>query len=505
MSGDQPPTSSGDAEKSPQPADRHSDRSPDSSASQDRASPPAGDTPGSGRSRAEYAASLRASGWHDQPPRQPPETSPSQADRPPGAASSGSPASDGQEGVPAHAPGRSQALKSTETPADTRDSDGPAHQEHASQIREQDLPARTVPPPDSRQPERSQEGTPERTVPAGRGPAADQATRQPGSGDPGGDVPDTGAAWPETGTGPAPPGHPQAAEARDQVRRADYAAELRADDPWRAGNALADDPAGERASSASELRAESSRQDLTEPRGLESFASDTHDTNSKSVADTPTAPDDQHIPRPGDATAGHFARPDTQPAEPGHDSPGHVTRQIEDSQQGRHPSSPADADRANTASGRESQHPRSGNDLPGFSAAPDTAGQPAGRNRDEAGAGQEDAQHRKQDLGDTRWPTQADRDRGHALYQEFLNDARTGRDQGTDVVGDKPDRSPGDTSDLPPAGRKLLTMENDDASRSEKLRRNLFEFADNVQDVTDAGIQTVQDIMSRPSPTGSRR
>ena len=142
MSADQPYGSNGEAEDSRRPPERHPDHSPDRSASQDRGSPPAGDAPGGSRSRAEYAASLRSSGWHDQPPSQPAEPERSQPEHAPDAAPSRRRAEDEQEGTPAQIPGRSQE-PNADTPASTRDSDPPVRQEQTSQPREQDLAAGT--------------------------------------------------------------------------------------------------------------------------------------------------------------------------------------------------------------------------------------------------------------------------------------------------------------------------------------------------------------------------
>ena len=100
------------------------------------------------------------------------------------------------------------------------------------------------------------------------------------------------------------------------------------------------------------------------------------------------------------------------------------------------------------------------------------------------------------------WPSQADRDRWHAMYQDYLKDATTGRDQSVAVVGDKPDRSAGVTSGLPPTGEQLLHMEKDGASRPEKLRSKFLEEIGDATDSAKSVAQTTQDVLERPAPVG---
>jgi hypothetical protein len=60
------------------------------------------------------------------------------------------------------------------------------------------------------------------------------------------------------------------------------------------------------------------------------------------------------------------------------------------------------------------------------------------------------------------------------------------RQVGIPVVGEKPDKSPGDTSDLPPSGEKLMEgAEGDKLSRFERARRTA-ENQEILQDVPDA-------------------
>lgn len=105
-------------------------------------------------------------------------------------------------------------------------------------------------------------------------------------------------------------------------------------------------------------------------------------------------------------------------------------------------------------------------------------------------------------------PPQEDIDRWHELYQEYRHEqeqADRGWREGTNVVGEKPDRSPGDTSDLPPTGEQLLSMEGDRESRLDRLRRTTEgpETFDDLQDSLEKNVNLAHDAFQRPEPTGS--
>ena len=105
-------------------------------------------------------------------------------------------------------------------------------------------------------------------------------------------------------------------------------------------------------------------------------------------------------------------------------------------------------------------------------------------------------------------PPQADIDRARALYRDDFGRPGTGdnghggRDRGDNVVGGKPAKSPGDTSDLPPAGQDLLEPEGKDEPRLEKLGNKLFREFGDVDDAVKEQTQTVQDLMVRSPPAG---
>jgi hypothetical protein len=117
-----------------------------------------------------------------------------------------------------------------------------------------------------------------------------------------------------------------------------------------------------------------------------------------------------------------------------------------------------------------------------------------------------DAQQHERDTQD--WPSPEERARLHETYLDWRNEIATGPDQGTrweqgaNVVGDKPDRSPDDSRDLPPTGEQLLDPEEKDASRAERLQRRLDrEFGDVADSVKDTA-SSIQEILSQPQPAG---
>ena len=104
---------------------------------------------------------------------------------------------------------------------------------------------------------------------------------------------------------------------------------------------------------------------------------------------------------------------------------------------------------------------------------------------------------------DGAW-TQADRDRVRALYIEDFgpNRATVGRDSGINVVGEKPDRSPGDMSDVPPSGEQLVEMEDKVAPRREKIRSALDRDFKDFDDTVNYFATSTQEILEQPPPTG---
>lgn len=113
-----------------------------------------------------------------------------------------------------------------------------------------------------------------------------------------------------------------------------------------------------------------------------------------------------------------------------------------------------------------------------------------------------DAQQHERDTQD--WPSPEERAQLHETYLDWRDEVTSsGRDRGTNVVGDKLDRSPGDRSDLPPTGDQIVEMEDPKASRAERARKEFLseENLGDAFDATDAWAKTGQDLFSRP-PTG---
>jgi hypothetical protein len=109
-----------------------------------------------------------------------------------------------------------------------------------------------------------------------------------------------------------------------------------------------------------------------------------------------------------------------------------------------------------------------------------------------------DTQHER-DTGD--WPSPEERARLHDAYLDWRNETTSsGREQGTNVIGEKPDRSPGDRSDLPPTGEQIVEMEDPKASRAERARKEFLseENLGDAFDATDEWAKTGQDLFTRP-------
>jgi hypothetical protein len=109
----------------------------------------------------------------------------------------------------------------------------------------------------------------------------------------------------------------------------------------------------------------------------------------------------------------------------------------------------------------------------------------------------------------TRWAsgdivTQATQVKGHQTRPQRPTDLPSGRDQGRNVIGDKPDLSPGDTSDLSPTGEHLAEMENGKHSRLDMLRRRLEseEVLDDLHDAAEDQANTWQEILAARHPQG---
>jgi hypothetical protein len=103
-------------------------------------------------------------------------------------------------------------------------------------------------------------------------------------------------------------------------------------------------------------------------------------------------------------------------------------------------------------------------------------------------------------------PSPEDRERLHALYQDYLKEQQSvqdpGRAQGSDIVSDKPDKSPGDTSDLPPTGQELVDMESSKDSRFDALLHEAEkeENLDGLHDALEDSGNTVEKLLTARPP-----
>jgi hypothetical protein len=88
------------------------------------------------------------------------------------------------------------------------------------------------------------------------------------------------------------------------------------------------------------------------------------------------------------------------------------------------------------------------------------------------------------------------------LYTDGTRWAPGDRQQGENVVGEKPEKSPGDISDLPPTGDQLIDSAGEDSSRAERLRHQLYEASGDILDTLDKTADTAHDMLARPQLRG---
>ncbi|MDQ2875856.1 MAG: hypothetical protein M3Y33_14125, partial [Actinomycetota bacterium] len=98
-------------------------------------------------------------------------------------------------------------------------------------------------------------------------------------------------------------------------------------------------------------------------------------------------------------------------------------------------------------------------------------------------------------------PSPADRDAIRALLQKMKGEETgAGWARGVNVVGARPDRSPGDSSISPPTGEKLVAMEKEDISRADKFRRAINREFGDVDDGAKGMAGMIQNWLSLPPP-----
>lgn len=110
-----------------------------------------------------------------------------------------------------------------------------------------------------------------------------------------------------------------------------------------------------------------------------------------------------------------------------------------------------------------------------------------------------------QDLeGAEEWPTQGEQARLHQAYLDWRQEVSASRERGSDVAGDKPDRSQDDVRDLPPTGEQLLEGETGKRSRLDGLRSEWErdEVLDGLHNEAEQDASTVQSILEAHPPEG---
>jgi hypothetical protein len=90
------------------------------------------------------------------------------------------------------------------------------------------------------------------------------------------------------------------------------------------------------------------------------------------------------------------------------------------------------------------------------------------------------------------------------LYTDGSRWSPGDREPGENVVGEKPDKPPGDTSDLPPTGEHLVDMEREKLSRFEGLRRESEkeENLDGLHSEVEHDADTIQKWLQGRPPAG---
>jgi hypothetical protein len=105
--------------------------------------------------------------------------------------------------------------------------------------------------------------------------------------------------------------------------------------------------------------------------------------------------------------------------------------------------------------------------------------------------------------GDAVRAAQAEAERKPGMQRHDITGIPAMREQGRNIVGEKPDRSPGDTTDLPPTGEQLLEPDDGELPRPERLGRAIDRGFDDIKDSAINLATTMQELWDMPG-TGGR-
>jgi hypothetical protein len=201
----------------------------------------------------------------------------------------------------------------------------------------------------------------------------------------------------------------------------------------------------------------------------------------------------------GSDDASHSGGPGDGDDSRGTDPAGQVQGMTRDEYAGFVRHEPAGAD----AHGADGDQGTGGPDRPG-----DTGGEPHREDPAERAQGMTRGEYadyiRQEPASEEEWPSPGEQARLHETYLDWREEIAAGRERGANVVGDKPDRSPGDTSDLPPTGEELLEGETGKHSRLDGLRREWEkeDVLDGLHSETEQDFNTIQSVLEAHPPEG---
>lgn len=104
--------------------------------------------------------------------------------------------------------------------------------------------------------------------------------------------------------------------------------------------------------------------------------------------------------------------------------------------------------------------------------------------------------------GDAVRAARAEAERKPGTQRHDITDIPPMREQGRNIIGAKPERSPGDTADLPPTGEQLLEPDDGELPRPERLGRAIDRGFDGIKDSATNLATTMQELWDTPGTGG---